>query len=59
MMNQKDWLCRSLMLINQLELNIKSTTICTDTTLTLQTQPAARFQLLHAQQRCHIEHPDF
>ena len=43
-----------ILLINQLKL-----TICTDTTLTLQTQPAARFQLLHAQQRCHIEHPDF
>ena len=37
----------------------KSTTVCTVTPLPLQTQPAARFQLLHAQQRCDIEHPDF
>ncbi len=43
-----------ILLINQLKL-----TICTDPPLPLQTQPTARFQLLHAQQRCDIEHPDF
>ena len=48
-----------ILLMNQLKLNIKSTTICTDPPLPLQTQPTARFQLLHAQQRCDIEHPDF